>query len=90
MRGEDPKWSLEVRGVTGSPPHARGRHHFGENDDGFLRITPACAGKTSNSLGRYLAYPDHPRMRGEDIRMSARSAGVHSGSPPHARGRQKS
>ena len=32
----------------------------------FIRITPACAGKTFLSAVLGTCLPDHPRMRGED------------------------
>ena len=50
------------------------------------RITPACAGKTWKRPSAGHSGPDHPRMRGEDIRViDIRYPG--RGSPPHARGR---
>ena len=54
-----------------------------------LRITPACAGKTSFSSRISIMFWDHPRMRGEDAR-SIPSRMPDGGSPPHARGRRKS
>ena len=87
MRGEDETIPVRALEYTGSPPHARGRHTAERACDYFPGITPACAGKTSNSLGRYRAYPDHPRMRGEDSFAPTAPSSTH-GSPPHARGRQ--
>ena len=50
------------------------------------RITPACAGKTTQSCVGQLIYQDHPRMRGEDLKTVG-SFLWKTGSPPHARGR---
>ena len=52
----------------------------------FVRITPACAGKTWVSSRAWEIFPDHPRMRGED-ELSVYAEGGWLGSPPHARGR---
>ena len=51
------------------------------------RITPACAGKTPIMLLSMCAWPDHPRMRGEDA-VQFDISRIHCGSPPHARGRR--
>ena len=53
----------------------------------FVRITPACAGKTCAEMRISEATSDHPRMRGEDV-LIAFDPGRHNGSPPHARGRR--
>ena len=87
MRGEDCRTPGRIWGLTGSPPHARGRHsHRRGGDDPEFRLTPACAGKTSPSAAPEWSPPAHPRMRGEDFsRLRGRSG--RRGSPPHARGR---
>ena len=46
MRGEDAAWGVVGPGITGSPPHARGRLEFPEGQRRPFGITPACAGKT--------------------------------------------
>ena len=70
MRGEDSVGNLRVDDPVGSPPHARGRRLFrGSLWSGF-RITPACAGKTVFNVHYSFLSWDHPRMRGEDSRMS--------------------
>ena len=48
--------------------------------------TPACAGKTGRTSTTRPHGPDHPRMRGEDRILLARTV-IATGSPPHARGR---
>ena len=72
----------------GSPPHARGRHLECEIVETQPRITPACAGKTTENTGRDGRCRDHPRMRGEDLGHRRRPRRRH-GSPPHARGRRR-
>ena len=54
----------------GSPPHARGKvaNFLGVILD--LGITPACAGKSSALVPPGRAVGDHPRMRGEKLRMA--------------------
>mgnify|MGYP000871962635 CR=1 FL=1 len=67
MRGEDTSTTWRMTGLSGSPPHARGR---------LLKlifvlllsgITPACAGKTARDESVVRLKADHPRMRGEDL-----------------------
>ena len=86
MRGEDHGPPAEALICHGSPPHARGRLVLVVGFELGERITPACAGKTSERSEESLDIPDHPRMRGED-RSVVRLAQVQAGSPPHARGR---
>ena len=88
MRGEDACGLYAVMGVSGSPPHARGRLQSHSCQTFVFRITPACAGKTPRRVAPMLWITDHPRMRGEDNCCSFRNKGA-SGSPPHARGRPK-
>ena len=86
MRGEDRRLTAACRLTSGSPPHARGRHLNQITLVIKSRITPACAGKTRPSGRTASTRPDHPRMRGEDIRKRAGTVRC-DGSPPHARGR---
>ena len=66
MRGEDVR-TLNVDGEPwGSPPHARGRRRLVSVGVPYLRITPACAGKTRSPPPTPANRMDHPRMRGED------------------------
>ena len=69
MRGEDILLRYLPRTGSGSPPHARGRPNTSFSSCTGSRITPACAGKTINVAGRPPHNRDHPRMRGEDLRM---------------------
>ena len=75
MRGEDNLPAGEAGKVNGSPPHARGR--LGAYDHGLAsrRITPACAGKTGGGVLGWLVWGDHPRMRGEDVRLQLKLDG---------------
>ena len=73
--------------ISGSPPHARGRHQLRHSFATYLRITPACAGKTAPTIRGAAVCRDHPRMRGEDTGQACPCGGV-VGSPPHARGRR--
>ena len=87
MRGEDASGWLIRRRMGGSPSHARGRPRPVRAALATSGITPACAGKTHGLRGAPRGIPDHPRMRGEDIRSCG---AIHRqvGSPPHARGRR--
>ena len=49
-------------------------------------ITPACAGKTTTNIRPRHTATDHPRMCGENPRVSKVVSG-NSGSPPHVRGK---
>ena len=66
MRGEDEDVPARAGRRDGSPPHARGRQGPNQTHCRSPRITPACAGKTSTSVGVTPRNTDHPRMRGED------------------------
>ena len=86
MRGEDTYITSTRSPENGSPPHARGRLLAVTHPDKQTGITPACAGKTSPRVPARRWRRDHPRMRGEDGKISAGKSDI-SGSPPHARGR---
>ena len=51
-----------------------------------LRITPACAGKTTSHWFIYFLTKDHPRMCGENLALPAGKRTI-VGSPPHVRGK---
>ena len=86
MRGEDFLNGGSIRHRAGSPPHARGRPLMYEIAKEYMRITPACAGKTTLTRFDRELHKDHPRMRGEDNECD-KFRRHSSGSPPHARGR---
>ena len=86
MRGEKSPVIIAWRTVLGSPPHARGKVVQNHQERLEGRITPACAGKRVAFPSRLHRTKDHPRMRGEKIRLISFGAeGL--GSPPHARGK---
>ena len=89
MRGENPRHRLSTSRRWGSSPHARGKRHVGGVCVDLAGLIPACAGKTYLSKHSSSAQPAHPRMRGENWRMSLRIYGLR-GSSPHARGKLQS
>ena len=72
--------------TAGSPPLARGKLSFFSTLSLFLRITPACAGKTLSSSSQMFSKRDHPRLRGEN-QFDELKAENEQGSPPLARGK---
>ena len=75
------------RGIkSGSPPHVRGKGITALADLGCTRITPACAGKSSEWNGLPETVRDHPRMCGEKLVKTLESQRA-AGSPPHVRGK---
>ena len=86
MRGEDAGATFTKVTLKGSPPHARGRPDEEKFGYTTVRITPACAGKTTARPRLPHLSADHPRMRGEDV-QTQKHAEKCLGSPPHARGR---
>ena len=76
----------QAAGVTGSPPHVRGKGLLAASDLSGGGITPACAGKSSPEKASGRCGWDHPRMCGEkDLIQGITLAGA--GSPPHVRGK---
>ena len=68
----------------GSPPRVREKLILRYLVNSFVRITPACAGKTcSHRLGSLLAW-DHPRVCGKNAKIRAQRQKV-LGSPPRVR-----
>ena len=68
----------------GSPPHTREARNFTLTARMFLRITPAYAGSTTNTIRRLMLSEDHPRIRGKYERAEQRAI-LALGSPPHTR-----
>ena len=87
MRGEKAYLLFNSDSSLGSPPHARGKAILRIFSRIANRITPACAGKSSNYISGYPMGKDHPRMRGEKFRPPPHPQSA-SGSPPHARGKE--
>ena len=86
LRGKDYWVANYGSGNTGSPPLARERHLIRREPKKEVRITPACAGKTSLYTGTNYIKWDHPRLRGKDL-LPVRGQKLASGSPPLARER---
>ena len=87
MCGEN---DIPLDGVTeqgGSPPRVRGKLRFTMELNAMLRITPACAGKTSGSRSKARTLPDHPRVCGENSKLASKPI-KYLGSPPRVRGKQ--
>ena len=70
----------------GSPPHVRGKVAPSFFRLYCLRITPACAGKSSSVSMCTRSPEDHPRMCGEKG-VTSPDARLDRGSPPHVRGK---
>ena len=70
----------------GSPPHVRERLILGRLEGTGNGITPACAGKTGQSLRSRRSGRDHPRMCGKDYQLP-KALFTNPGSPPHVRER---
>ena len=89
MRGEKEMTSSCLRRDRGSPPLARGKVSQEIVDRWMPRITPACAGKSSNVPSFTIRKPHHPRLRGEKFMVLLLIFCV-GGSPPLARGKAAS
>ena len=88
IRGEGSNLIKSHYKAAGSPPHSRGRRYRGLTVRYQLGITPAFAGKAPGSPAIRIPVGDHPRIRGEGLRLPSypRSS---LGSPPHSRGRHQ-
>ena len=71
-----------------SPPHMRGKEHVRLREQHGARITPAYAGKSTPTAGRFGQCRDHPRTCGEK-RVCLFLGLPLMGSPPHMRGKAK-
>ena len=85
MRGEYNTTIDSRRSNKGSPPLARGVLDHCNERATLVRITPACAGSTSNGFMVSTAIQDHPRLRGEYMFIILIRL-LNQGSPPLARG----
>ena len=70
----------------GSPPHGRGKGPMLCHRCQVLGITPALAGKSTESLQFWIASEDHPRVGGEKFYVDEVLPGD-TGSPPRGRGK---
>ena len=85
--GENNTGSLMKKQSRGSPPRVRGKHVACDYLGRFLRITPACAGKTQTWRTTLALDKDHPRVCGENHREMIVCVGER-GSPPRVRGKR--
>ena len=88
LRGEKCRKAFFQGSAWGSPPLARGKVPQGIFSGLSLGITPACAGKSRLSGGRWARAGDHPRLRGEKYTPAATETQAR-GSPPLARGKER-
>ena len=63
--GEKKVSNLSIGKEKGSPPLVRGKESGNDKEKQKLRITPACAGKSSSVVTKYSDAKDHPRLCGE-------------------------
>ena len=70
--------------AMGSPPRVRVLHFAKSACKDCDRITPACAGITSNFYTLYSLFQDHPRLRGYYV-IAKGKPDTFTGSPPPAR-----
>ena len=72
--------------LFGSPPRVRGKRTDTWSAYLYMRITPACAGKTFSGGEGMSNTTDHPRVCGEN-KLVDKGAIVRGGSPPRVRGK---
>ena len=84
--GENRGLSMDYNSDEGSPPRVRGKLSIRRGSPFRLRITPACAGKTTPSCRLLTEAQDHPRVCGEN-RISEKRIPSRGGSPPRVRGK---
>ena len=73
---------------SGSPPRVRGKDSKHPPVADYIRITPACAGKSPGAIKGNCRKEDHPRVCGEKISLPNRPRAI-LGSPPRVRGKAK-
>ena len=86
MRGDDSTAPVSPTGSPGTPPRARGRPGPSGAGTGPGGNTPACAGTTGSGGCASPGRTEHPRVRGDDTRVTI-AAPAPVGTPPRARGR---
>ena len=86
VRGENNDFASARKTGPGTSPRARGKHCQGWSEDERAGNIPACAGKTLSPLSFSCLIWEHPRVRGENRRLSRRPR-QQSGTSPRARGK---
>ena len=84
--GENSRSSQALSPSEGSSPRGRGKLDVGGREDGFGRLIPARAGKTSHFVHVGVFRGAHPRAGGENW-ARRQSASSRSGSSPRGRGK---
>ena len=84
--GEKAMYEYGNNTAEGSPPHMRGKDAPWRAHSPFLRITPACAGKSLHRFRLRNLPVYHPRMCGEKSPLGP-CGPVSPGSPPRMRGK---
>ena len=86
MRGDGLTSGKFFATLSGSPPHAWGRHTRERRADLTQRFTPTCVGTADHAHTSGTRMAVHPHMRGDG---TTRAVATHyaAGSPPHAWGR---
>ena len=85
IRGEHFEWIGNAIKNVGSSPHTRGAPDARRRRHHRRRIIPAYAGSTRPTSPPRRRRKDHPRIRGEHIKISV-TADTKRGSSPHTRG----
>ena len=86
MCGEKIRAVSATAASVGSPPRVRGKVYRRKHIVRWLRITPACAGKSAFPLRSVRSCKDHPRVCGEKYCLTTWFA-TGLGSPPRVRGK---
>ena len=85
IRGEHCPFPGALLPWTGSSPHTRGARRRDDRRPPCGRIIPAYAGSTTSDAQSEAFSADHPRIRGEHVRVG-RESDHGDGSSPHTRG----
>ena len=85
-RGENGSLDESAHTLTGSSPLTRGKRRQQLSSHLVQGLIPAHAGKTRSRRRRRMAWPAHPRSRGENMRVIEDVPAV-TGSSPLTRGK---
>ena len=88
MCREYPHAHFHSHNFKGSPPHVQGIQVLDDHSDKALRLTPACAGNTRQTVQIEPLQRAHPRMCREYYILKSYHL-LPLGSPPHVQGIQK-
>ena len=85
--GENSKMRTRKKLALGSSPRVRGKLVDFTPVSGWVRLIPACAGKTHGSSFNRLSPRAHPRVCGENVFLYGFRGGA-DGSSPRVRGKR--